>query len=273
MKSKNNFKPFFILFISLTLLFIIFYFIFSNKSIFLVETFDNPIQETVIPLNFYQTWINGDKEIPPNMKQTMDTIQQQNPEFNYKCFNETECREFIKNNFTDDVLNTFDKLIPGAYKADLWRYCVLYINGGMYLDAKMKPADRFRFISLTDKEYFVRDIDFSGTGIWNGFIVCKPNNPIMLKGINGIVKNVKENYYGNSCLSPTGPLLLKTFFTEDEINNLPYELSFDGDIMIIKDKNNNVILTKDETVSKEQLTNKHYSVLWNERKIYNDSIE
>ena len=46
------------------------------------------------------------------------------------------CREFIKNNFDLDILNAYDILKPGAFKADLWRCCILYIYGGIYLDIK-----------------------------------------------------------------------------------------------------------------------------------------
>ena len=44
------------------------------------------------------------------------------------------CREFIKVNFNPLVLKAYDTLIPTAYKADLFRLCVLYINGGIYGD-------------------------------------------------------------------------------------------------------------------------------------------
>ena len=55
------------------------------------------------------------------------------------------CRDFIAKHFSEEVVYTFDKLKPGAYKADLWRYCVMYITGGIYLDIKMCPVNGFRF--------------------------------------------------------------------------------------------------------------------------------
>ena len=33
------------------------------------------------------------------------------------------CRDFIQKHFNMETLWAFDKLKPGAYKADLWRYC------------------------------------------------------------------------------------------------------------------------------------------------------
>ena len=50
---------------------------------------------------------------------------------------------------------------------------------------------------------FVRDTQYSGNGISNAFIITLPH--ILHKAIYQIVKNVNDNYYGSSCLSPTGP--------------------------------------------------------------------
>jgi mannosyltransferase OCH1-like enzyme len=86
----------------------------------------------VIPTNIFQTWHS--KLLPPLMAKSILLIKHLNPRFKYFLYDDNECREFIKNNFKSDVLWAYDSLIPGAYKADLWRYCVLFIHGGIYLD-------------------------------------------------------------------------------------------------------------------------------------------
>ena len=169
----------------------------------------------VIPLNIYQTWHT--KDLPPLMKQTVDTIIRNNPGFNYQLFDDDDCRNFIKDNFDTNVLNAFDSLIPGAYKADLWRYCILYKNGGVYLDIKYESVNGFKFINLMEKEHWVLDMDKNG--IYNALMVCKPNNEILLKAINKVVTNVKNKFYGSNCLHPTGPIMLAEFFTQSDKNN------------------------------------------------------
>ena len=57
-----------------------------------------------------------------------------NPDFKIKYYSDKGSREFIKNNYSKDIINAYDSLIPGAYKADLFRYCVLYKYGGIYSD-------------------------------------------------------------------------------------------------------------------------------------------
>jgi mannosyltransferase OCH1-like enzyme len=85
-------------------------------------------------------------------------------------------------------LYAFDKLKPGAYKADLWRYCILYKKGGIYLDIKYRCVNGFKLIELTNKEYCVRDRYFEGIqGIYNALLCFKPNNLMLDKCIKTIV--------------------------------------------------------------------------------------
>ena len=113
--------------------------------------------DIIIPPNIFQTWYT--KFLPPLMAKSIKTIQLLNPKFKYFLFDDNDCREFIKTHFKPEVLWAYDSLTPGAYKADLWRYCVLFIHGGIYLDIKYTPLNQFRFINLLEKEHLVSDID------------------------------------------------------------------------------------------------------------------
>ena len=104
---------------------------FKNNNMMLYNSINIPYKikpsyKTIIPLNIYQTWHT--KELPSKMLQTCNLIKSENPEFNHYLYDDNDCREFIKANFEIDVLNAYDNLIPGAYRADLWRYCILYKN-------------------------------------------------------------------------------------------------------------------------------------------------
>jgi mannosyltransferase OCH1-like enzyme len=100
------------------------------------------LTKAVIPLKLFQTWHTLD--LPPNMKQNVKRLQRENPEFEYFLYDDKMCRKFIKEHFHEEVVFAFDKLKPGAYKADLWRYCVLYIHGGIYLDINFREKIRKR---------------------------------------------------------------------------------------------------------------------------------
>jgi mannosyltransferase OCH1-like enzyme len=176
-------------------------------------------------------------------------------------------RDFIKNNFSVNILDTYNKLKPGAYKADLWRLCILYIFGGIYLDIKYSCVGNFKLISLTNKNYFVSDRNVNNEyGIYNALICSVPNNPLLLDCINKIVENVKNNFYGTNPLEVTGPLCLNKFFTQEDIKNL--ELSFDGNF-ILHNKTPILKMYKEYRVEQKKFGNAHYDYLWTKKNIYN----
>jgi hypothetical protein len=171
---------------------------------------------SIIPLNVYQTWYTTD--LPPKMKECHELLKKQNPEFTFHLFDDQNCQDFIKKHFDQKVLNAYNTLIPGAYKADLWRYCVLYIHGGIYLDMKFESMDGFTFNDYLDKEYYVLDID--GDSIYNALLICKPKSIIMFKSIFQILKHVKDKDYTNSDLSVTGTGMLKKIVSKEIKSNL-----------------------------------------------------
>ncbi len=224
---------------------------------------------TVIPLNIFQTWHT--KHLPQHMLEAVNLIKQTNPAFTHHLFDDDDCRNFIEQYFTKDILNAYDALVPGAYKADLWRYCVLYKKGGIYLDIKYKPLNGFKMINLTEKEHFVLDID--KYGVYNALMVCAPNNIKLKYAICKIVQNVKNKYYGESSLEPTGPFLLGKLFKKEE--KIFFDMYHD---CYLNDINNKFIFYKNYNIFQSYLEYKneqnssektpHYSILWHNKNIY-----
>jgi mannosyltransferase OCH1-like enzyme len=240
-----------------------------------IEKFKTPFHfkenyNSVVPLKIYQTWYT--KKLPIKMFNNVNLMKINHPRFEYHLYDDNDCREFIKNNFDEKVLGAFDKLIPGAYKADLWRYCILYKNGGIYVDIKFKCINNFRLIALTEKEHFVHDLNENG--IYNALMSSKPGNPILLKCINQIVENVKNKYYGESMLQPTGPLLMDKFFDKELKNNIELRL----ETLDISNTHQHIIKYNDKYImviyegyredQKLYQNNEHYSVLWRKKNIY-----
>ena len=235
---------------------------------------------TIVPKKLFQTWHS--KDLPEKMRENIINIQKQNPELEYFLFDDNDCVDFIGTHFDNDVLDAYNKLIPGAYKADLWRYCVMYIDGGVYLDIKYQCVDGFKFIDIMDREHFVLDIwphQFKpGThGIYNALIIAKPGNPLLLTAIKRIVHNTQTDYYGFSSLYPTGPGLLGELYFGNINNNTKMLDNFN----LVHDYINGIgfIIYKNQIILQfypeyrtEQRANqkhKHYGELWQQRAIYN----
>ncbi len=261
-------------------------------------------QEAVIPLDIYQTWHT--KDLPPKMSECVEKLKKQNPEFKHHLFDENDCKEFIKNNFDNDVVEAFDALVPLAYKSDLWRYCVMYKKGGIYLDIKFEPKNNFKLLELVDKEYFVLerpyiqnqpitlqdelnqinapdyydkiksriDANFwkdGQLGVCNGMIICKQNNAILLECIQEIVKNVKNKYYGNNALHPTGPVLLgEKYFKGDmnKIRDMQLFHSVKGNLIITRNKEIFEQYTEYRAEQKTHGKSHAYYDLWDNKQIY-----
>lgn len=231
-----------------------------------------PKYNSTIPLNIYQTW--HDDNLPPLMQQNISTLKKNNFEFNHYLFNNQSMRKFIKLNFEPDILWAFDNLIPRAYRADLFRYCVLHINGGIYLDIQYQCMNGFKLIALTESEHWVLDRphfwDNGCIGIANALIVSQAKNQILLDAINAIVNNVKNKYYGSNTLAPTGPDLLgKIYQKYNQISN--FEICYDAKISLIYQ--NTIILQaypeyRIEKASIHSNDIPHYVELWRKKQIY-----
>jgi mannosyltransferase OCH1-like enzyme len=227
---------------------------------------------SVIPLNIFQTW--GTKDLPPKMKANIDDLKKKNPEFTYYLFDDDDCREFIKKHFETDVLVAYDTLIPGAFKADLWRLCVLYIHGGIYMDIKLRCINNFKLMELTESEHYVRD-RLGMLSIYNALMVCKSKNPFLIEAIKRIVQNVKTKSYSNSALHITGPAMLGGLILEKSFD-LNVDMFFKMAGLHLVYKHRFVIETIYPGYHQEQAdfykskNTTSYGELWNKKQVYND---
>jgi hypothetical protein len=116
----------------------------------------------------------------------------------------------IAEKFEPDVLQAFDLLRPYAYKADLARYCLLYIFGGLYVDLSIRPVNALKPPYGVGLATF-RDYDFlspSWTAITIGILWAVPGRQEFRIAIDYILDNCRTRYYGSNPLYPTGPVLL-----------------------------------------------------------------
>ena len=75
-----------------------------------------------IPRNIFQTWETKNISIELNL--LCQTWREKNTKYTYFLFDDNKRKEFIKKHFDEKIYKSYCKIIPGAFKADLWRYCV-----------------------------------------------------------------------------------------------------------------------------------------------------
>lgn len=234
-----------------------------------------------IPRLIIQT--NEDDDIPEGMFVATGTVLSKNPNYDYMYFNNVRAREYIEEHYPQNVLDAYDVLIPGAYKADLFRYCVLYITGGVYIDMGMImlcPLDEI----IDSEDTFISPEDNDMGGIYNAFICCEPGCPIIGEAIRLAIANIEARNYTHNPLGITGPLLLAKAFTSITGDVVKADKNYENGIKILKhfkpddcvsgeilSGGKRIISTRSPTYRRDQKWyNKkpRYTDLWNRGEVY-----
>ena len=189
----------------------------SKNRIVPKEDLDGPIpveREPLlksIPKKLHQTQ-KKIEDLPKGIQKTLKRTEKLHPNCEYTFYDDEACNRFMEENFHPRIVNAYNTLIPGAYKADLFRYCLLYMYGGLYLDANMYCLKSFEDIlwpETGDKYQFITSVDESHIGsAYNAFIASVPKHPILAMAINICVHRIERREYGTSALYPTGPYAL-----------------------------------------------------------------
>lgn len=221
-----------------------------------------------IPKTIYYTCKDKDN-IPKQISDIIKHNQDLNPEYESIIYGDNECRLFIIKYFSILELYCFDKLIPGAFKADLFRLCILYIYGGTYMDIGLKLELSLDSIIENYSSIMINERDNSNT-YHNAFMISYPKNIFFIKGIKDIVNTVLNLEYYNDSLA-IGAKCLKKYIKYN--NNLGKILQFEGCGHFTSYNQKKVIHhLKDYLRDKYDIKHGLYHNLWSRRAIYNKSV-
>jgi mannosyltransferase OCH1-like enzyme len=191
------------------------------------------------------------------------TFLELNPEYEYEFFEDADCRNFIQNNFDKSILEAYDTLIPNAFKADLFRYCYLYKNGGVYTDCKMILRLPFRKWIPKNEDYILVE-DAGNKQFYNAVMGLKAKNNAVYSAILKIKDNTIDYVYGFKCLEYTGPALLYKYFN-NYVSPLKHVI-INGDHVnnylntpVIRKSDKKIILNKFYKGYYANMTTNHYS--------------
>ena len=148
-------------------------------------------EQRLIPKIVHQTWKeNITKELYPKKSIFQSSWKQR--DWEYRFYNDDDVLQFLKLHFPPQVLEAYNTLIPGAFKADLFRYCVLFIYGGVYADYDVLCETDLDQAIDPEVGFFVPvDIDRC---LWNGLIGSAPGHPFMAAAIETVVNYVRNRY-------------------------------------------------------------------------------
>ena len=169
-----------------------------NISKFLNNTY---INEFITEINIFPK-NNYEQKIPKIIVQTEETnnilnvsqynsiisLLELNPEYEYYFFDEYDRREFIKLNFPEYVLNSYDNSIDESYKKNIFIYCFLYLRGGCYINLKINMYDELKNIINKEDTYFMVNNKFS-----NLLFSIIPKSELLLEVINRYCNSIEIN--------------------------------------------------------------------------------
>jgi|SRR6185437_2806053 len=120
------------------------------------------------------------------------------------------------NELSKRVHDAYKVLIPGAYKADLFRYYIIYTRGGVWLDDKSilkYPLDD-NYFSLDKHDGFITKIN--GSVFETSFMGGKKFNILHYGLLMKCLENIESRHYGFNPMEITGPTMASNLIKENK---------------------------------------------------------
>lgn len=159
-----------------------------------------------IPKMIYQSWItvDGRNQLSSALKSAMASWKTKNSDYEYMFFDTAAQREWMAEHCADafEAYTSVDLL---ASKADLFRYCLLFEQGGIWADADMVALEPLSSWLSSDAELVVAHDGGMGEGFMaNGFIAAVAHHPALERAKHIVIEHFRRNTV-RSAVWITGP--------------------------------------------------------------------
>lgn len=163
-----------------------------------------------IPKKIVQTMTVGN--LPEDLRENCLSWQRHNPEYKYSFFDGDDRISYLKLYTDQDTLKAYFKLSHNSFKADLFRACYLYNEGGVYADIDHRCCNSLSNI-IHPNDQIVAGVRTNQ--INQGMIITVPKSPILYHLIQTGIKRVFFNtpllglkYWGVKDVGYFGPVAM-----------------------------------------------------------------
>lgn len=148
-------------------------------------------------------------EMPLAFVEILRTEQQLSPDHEIRYFDDDELDAFVWLHFPH-LVRYYRNLIPGAFRADLWRLMVLCVHGGIYADLAARfAAPMSTLFRPSDQLVVCVDTPTDTSGLYTGLIAARPNSAALRFAIERIVRTrLEPRERGAYSLDTAGPKAL-----------------------------------------------------------------
>lgn len=172
----------------------------------------NPSECEMEPLQkeYFQTKIfSPNKKIPhlffttfakPFIHQDFQSIIERNMEqcgdsFVFIYLDDSQAERFIEENFSVSTLQAFHKVIPGSFKADILRYCLLSHLGGVYCDINKQLEVSIPTLLSEDSLEIILVKDKVPGLLYQAFLASKRNHPFITQCLEQTLENIENKRF------------------------------------------------------------------------------
>lgn len=146
-------------------------------------------EHLTVPDRVWQTY--NTEDLPPKAQECQNTWKTHFASSAYALHDDAKILDFMQTHFDSEIVDVFQGFPLGVMRADMWRYAVLYIHGGIYSDIDSKalqPRSRWN-IRSEDKVIIAveNDIHFCQ---WT--LVSVPQHPLFKTVLDLIVRTAQE---------------------------------------------------------------------------------
>ncbi|BFZ54729.1 hypothetical protein PYCC9005_001766 [Savitreella phatthalungensis] len=172
-----------------------------------------PHKTPTFPKKIWQTWKVDALNLEEREFERIGSWLAKNPTYQYELLTDTNAEEYVKFHFGPGgldkpyILNTFLDMTDHILRADLLRYMVMYVEGGVYTDidtVALRPVSQWiprhydqRDISMVigvevdEPDWAEYHKDFAQTtGFCQWTFMCKPGHPVMLRLLEHAISQV-----------------------------------------------------------------------------------
>jgi len=139
-----------------------------------------------------------------------------NPDFRLNYHTDATAVAYIRSRCGNETLRAFRCLRPPAYRADLFRFCALLAEGGVYMDADMVPM--LPLTQMYDPCATMSAGHDQPQGATPGtqmkILAAAPGHPVARCMVERITRHVAARHVPKSSLAVSGPALLSRCIAE-----------------------------------------------------------
>lgn len=212
----------------------------------------------MIPKSIYQTWKT--KEPNESIDKLRRTWTTQNPSFEYTFFDDSDILSFINEHFDERINKCYKRILNGSLKADFFRYCILFIKGGVYIDVDISCTTPLEGVFNFDDSHLITTTDNCKNNrndrIYQAFLAGEANSEVFTKAINHICMCIETGKHKTNIFELSGPTLfskvLKEYMNKD-ITEQNAKCTFLKELTFVNPVNKKKFVIPQHNISKEKL--------------------